>query len=61
MKILIENINTDNLKFVGAHASNFLPISGTLQKNRAKMLATVDHLLQNRDERLLCPGYMRGL
>jgi hypothetical protein len=40
---------------------NFLPISGTLQKDRAKMIATVDHVLQNRDERLLRPDYLRGL
>jgi len=61
MKTIFENITMDNLKFVGAHASNFLPISGTLQKDRAKMIATVDNVLQNRDERLLRPDYMRGL
>ena len=61
MKTIFENITMDNLKFVGAHASNFLPISGTLQKDRAKMIATVNHVLQNRDERLLRPDYMRGL
>jgi radical SAM superfamily enzyme YgiQ (UPF0313 family) len=61
MKTIFENITMDNLKFVGAHASNFLPVSGTLQKDRAKMIATVNHVLQNRDERLLRPDYMRGL
>ena len=61
MKTIFENITMDNLKFIGAHASNFLPISGTLQKDRAKMIATVNHVLQNRDEGLLRPDYMRGL
>jgi len=61
MKILIENINTDNLKFVGVHVSNYLPVSGTLQKDREQMLALIDHVLQSRNEQLLRPGYMRGL
>lgn len=61
MKILIENIDADNLKFVGVHASNYLPVSGTLQKDRAKMIAIIDHALQSRDDRLLRPGHLRGL
>lgn len=61
MKILIENVNTDNLKFVGVHVSNYLPVSGTLQKDRAEMIAIIDHVLQSRNEQLLRPGYMRGL
>ena len=51
----------DNLKFVGVHASNYLPVSGTLQKDRAQMIALIDHVLQSRNEQLLRPGYMRGL
>ncbi len=61
MKILIENINMDNLKFVGVHVSNYLPVSGTLQKDRAQMIALIDHVLQSRNEQLLRPGYMRGI
>lgn len=36
MKQIFENITIDNLKFVGAHASNYLPVSGTLQRDRRK-------------------------
>ncbi len=61
MKVMFENITMDNLKFVGAHASNYLPISGTLQKDRVKMIAAVDHVLGSRDERLIRPDSMRGL
>ena len=61
MKAMFENITMDNLKFVGAHASNYLPISGTLQKDRAKMIAAVDHVLKSRDERLIRSNHMRGL
>jgi radical SAM superfamily enzyme YgiQ (UPF0313 family) len=61
MKQIFENITIDNLKFVGTHASNYLPITGTLQKDKEKMIKTVDDVLKSRDERLIRPYYMRGL
>lgn len=61
MKQIFENITMDNLKFVGTHASNYLPITGTLQKDKQKMIALVDKVLAGRDEKLLRPDYMRGL
>jgi len=61
MKQIFENISVDPVKFVGTHASNYLPITGTLQKDKASMIALVDKVLANRDERLLRPDYMRGL
>ncbi len=51
----------DDLKFVGTHASNYLPVTGTLQKDKQKMIAQVDKVLNVRDERLLRPDYQRGL
>jgi radical SAM superfamily enzyme YgiQ (UPF0313 family) len=61
MKQIFENITLDNMKFVGTHASNYLPITGTLQKDKAKMIALVDQVLSSRDGRALRPDYMRGL
>jgi radical SAM superfamily enzyme YgiQ (UPF0313 family) len=61
MKQIFENITIDNLKFVGTHASNYLPITGTLQKDKPKMIALVDQVLESRDGRALRPDYMRGL
>ncbi len=61
MKILFENITIDGLKFVGVHASNYLPINGTLQKDRDKMLGIIDSVLENRDPSLIKPEHMRGL
>jgi len=49
MKIIFENITIDNLKFVGVHASNYLPVNGTLQKDREKMIDAVNEVLKNRD------------
>ena len=61
MKQIFENITMDHLKFVGTHASNYLPITGTLQKDKQKMIALVDKVLSGRDEKLLRPDHMRGL
>ena len=61
MKLMFENITMDNLKFVGVHASNYLPVSGTLQKDKAKMLDAVDAVLETRDRGALRSEQMRGL
>ena len=61
MKQMMENITADGIKFVGTHASNYLPVTGTLQKDKQKMIAAVNAVLRNRDESMLRPDYMRGL
>lgn len=61
MKQIFENITIDPVKFVGTHASNYLPITGTLQKDKAAMIALVDRVLDSRDQRLLRPDRLRGL
>ena len=61
MKIIFENLTIDNLKFVGIHASNYLPINGTLQKDKEQMLATINTVLENRDKGMLRSERARGL
>ncbi|PKN36538.1 MAG: radical SAM protein [Deltaproteobacteria bacterium HGW-Deltaproteobacteria-2] len=61
MKQIFENITADNMKFIGTHASNYLPVTGTLQKDKQKMIALVDAVLENRDENMLRPDHLRGL
>jgi radical SAM superfamily enzyme YgiQ (UPF0313 family) len=61
MKAIFENITIDNLKFVGTHASNYLPITGMLQKDKQKMIDLVEHVLRSRDERLMRSESQRGL
>lgn len=61
MKIIFENISIDNLRFVGSHASNYLPIQGTLQQDKAAMVQMVDKVLQSKDTRYLRNEKMRGL
>jgi radical SAM superfamily enzyme YgiQ (UPF0313 family) len=61
MKQIFENITADNMKFVGTHSSNYLSITGTLQKDKQKMIASVDDVLKSRDESLIRPDHLRGL
>lgn len=61
MKVIFENITVDNLKFVGSHASNYLPVTGTLQRDKQKMLDIVNHVLDSQDMRYLRNENMRGL
>jgi radical SAM superfamily enzyme YgiQ (UPF0313 family) len=61
MKQIFENITIDHLKFVGTHVSNYLPITGELQKDKQKMIAAVDAVLQSRDPKLMRPQHLRGL
>ncbi len=61
IKILFEHLTIDNLKFVGVHASNYLPINGTLQKDKEAMLATITTVLASRDRQMLRDEGVRGL
>ena len=61
MKQIFENITIDPLKFVGTHVSNYLPIVGTLQKDKPKMIALVDRVVDRRDISVLRPQSVRGL
>lgn len=61
MKLLFEGITMDNLKFVGIHASNYLPVNGTLQKDKPAMLAAINDVLARRDRNMLRNEAMRGL
>ena len=61
MKVLFEHITLDNLRFVGVHASNYLPINGTLQRDKQEMLATIDSVLGTRDRGMLRDEHLRGL
>ncbi len=61
MKVLFENLTVDNMRFVGIHASNYLPVNGTLQKDKAQMLAAIDAVLSGKDMSGLRPEGARGL
>jgi hypothetical protein len=58
--MLIKGLKTDQCIFRSNHASNYLPLGGTLMKDKEKLLDTVRKALDN--PRLhLRPDWMRGL
>lgn len=61
MRTLIANLEVEGLRFVGVHASNYLPLNGTLPQDKPAMLAQIDGILEKRDPNLLRPEHLRGL
>ena len=58
---LVEQIELSGLHYTSNHASNYLPIKGTLMEDRARILAQLDEVLTVRDPSLLRDDAMRGL
>ena len=48
LKTLIKNITLDRVQFQANHASNYLPISGRLQRDKEKFLKIIDDGLSGR-------------
>jgi radical SAM superfamily enzyme YgiQ (UPF0313 family) len=61
MRTMLDHLTIDPLKFVGVHASNYLPVNGTLQRDKARMLTLVDEVIQSADPHRLRSNTQRGL
>lgn len=48
-------------RFSANHASNYLPLRADLPTDKAPLVAMLDRVLRDRDERLLKPEALRGL
>ena len=59
-EIIVETNVTDAV-FRTTHASNYLPMEGTLPKDKARMLEVLDRALALGDAAPLRPEYLRGL
>jgi len=60
-RVMIANMNANKVIFHANHASNYLPLSGVLQKDKARLLAMIDNVLDNPKTAHLRPEFMRGL
>lgn len=58
---LVSQIELSGLHYTSNHASNYLPIKGTIKEERERILAEIDQVLQSRDMSQLRDEYMRGL
>ncbi|MGI5882293.1 MAG: radical SAM protein [Dethiobacteria bacterium] len=61
IKMMVEGLEVSNCVFRANHASNYLPLKGTLPGDKQKIIATLDTMLRDRDVGRLRPEYLRGL
>ena len=60
LRILIQNINVTHAIFRANHASNYIPIGGTLPEDKDNILEKLDKILAS-DEVSFKPEYLRAL
>ncbi|GBF34951.1 oxygen-independent coproporphyrinogen III oxidase [Desulfocucumis palustris] len=61
IKWMLENMNLTGCVFRCNHASNYLPLKGTLNKDRERLTELLDDVLSRPGKYNLKPEYMRGL
>jgi radical SAM superfamily enzyme YgiQ (UPF0313 family) len=61
MKTLVTHLKLSECIFRTNHASNYLPIGGTLSRDRDRIIQIIQSVLETGNERALRPSYMRGL
>jgi radical SAM superfamily enzyme YgiQ (UPF0313 family) len=49
LKILIKNINVNAAVFRANHASNYIPVGGTLPNDKEKILKKIDNILKSKE------------
>ena len=58
---LVGQIELSGLHYTSNHASNYLPIKGTLKEDRDRILAMLDDIIRKEDPSVLRPDIYRGL
>lgn len=48
-KLLIENIELEGCHFTSNHASNYVPVKGTLKEDREKLVTLLDEIIADED------------
>lgn len=61
IKLMLEHMQLSNCVFRCNHASNYLPLKGTLSRDQQALVALLDEALQNPDRYRLKPDFLRGL
>lgn len=58
---MLAAMNGDGVMFHANHASNYLPLAGQLQRDKKRLLASIDGVLDDPENARLRPDFMRGL
>jgi radical SAM superfamily enzyme YgiQ (UPF0313 family) len=61
LRTIVEESEFTNCRFSANHASNYLPLTCELPRDKSALLSALDGVLAERDERVLKPEYLRGL
>ena len=61
LRVLVAESEFTDCRFSSNHASNYLPLRSTLPKDKEELLSILDKVLEQRDERVLKPEFLRGL
>lgn len=61
LRTIVAESSFSACRFSSNHASNYLPLRGTLPRDKAAMLEVLDQVIARGDERLLKPEHLRGL
>lgn len=61
LRTIVAESEFSDCRFSSNHASNYLPLRGTLPGDKAEIVALLDEVLARGDERLLKPEHLRGL
>ena len=61
LRTMVEESEFTNCRFSANHASNYLPLTCELPRDKQALLHALDSVLAERDERVLKPEYLRGL
>jgi len=61
LRWFVEDLDLTSCKFGSEHASNYLPISGTLPQDKEEILRLIDSALGDTSSRMIRPEWARGL
>jgi radical SAM superfamily enzyme YgiQ (UPF0313 family) len=61
LQVLLKHLELTECVFRTNHASNYLPLGGTLGRDKTKLLNVLEEALESRDSSLLRPTHSRGL
>ena len=61
LRLLIELLDLSECVFRTNHASNYLPLAGTLNRDKKMLLHLLDSVLGHQNQTSLKPEYLRGL
>lgn len=61
LRTIVRDSDLSNCRFSSNHASNYLPLRSVLPGHKEAILEALEHVLSERDERMLKPEHLRGL